>query len=120
MSRVRTRDNELERAIRSELHRRGYRFRTHLKSLPGTPDIVLVRWKVAIFVDGDFWHGYRFPTWQSKLQPFWQDKILTNRRRDLSNFRKLRRQGWRVVRIWEHQIKCDLSGCIKRVLSAVS
>lgn len=119
MSRVRTRDNLLERAVRSELHRKGYRFRTHLKRLPGRPDIVLIRQKVAVFVDGDFWHGYRLPRWESKLQPFWREKILANRRRDLSNFRKLRRRGWRVVRIWEHQIKRDLSSCVQRLITII-
>ena len=119
MSRVRTRDNPLECAVRSELHRRGHRFRTHLKELPGCPDIVFVRRKIAVFIDGDFWHGYRFPVWESKLQPFWREKIQTNRRRDLSNFRKLRRRGWCVIRIWEHNIKQDLHACIQRLLALI-
>lgn len=119
MSRVRTRDNPLERAVRSELHRLGYRFRTHLKELPGTPDIVLVSQRIAIFVDGDFWHGYRLPAWEHKLQPFWRDKIRANRRRDVINFRKLRHQGWSVIRLWEHDLKRDLSRCVQRVISCI-
>ena len=57
MSTVRNRDTDIERAVRSELHKRGYRFRKHVRALPGTPDIVFVRDRVAVFVDGDFWHG---------------------------------------------------------------
>lgn len=117
MSCVRTKDNDLERLVRLGLHRNGCRFRTNMKSLPGSPDIVLIRDRIAVFIDGDFWHGYRLPLWEGTLQPFWREKIRRNRQRDLSNFRKLKRRGWRVVRLWEHQIKQDLQGCIRRVIS---
>jgi DNA mismatch endonuclease (patch repair protein) len=120
MSRVRTKDNPLELAVRSELHRLGYRFRTHRKGLPGTPDIVFVRDRIAVFVDGDFWHGYRLPAWERTLQPFWREKIRTNRRRDKLNFCKLRRRGWRVVRLWEHELKRDLSGSVQRIISLLA
>ena len=75
---------------------------------------------VVIFVDGDFWHGYRFPAWRKKLAPFWRAKIEKTRLRDRKNFAKLRKMGWRVVRIWQHQIEADLHACISRVLSALS
>jgi len=117
MSRVRTKDNDLERLVRSELYRKGCRFRKNVRVLPGSPDIVLNRDKVAVFIDGDFWHGYRLPAWEKTLQPFWRNKIRRNRQRDRSNFRKLRRRGWRVVRLWEHEIKRDLRDCIRRVTS---
>jgi len=117
MARVRTRDTDLEQLVRSELHRRGYRFRKHLKTLPGCPDLILTRQKIAVFIDGDFWHGYRLPEWEKRLQPFWRAKIRRNRQRDLSNFRKLRRRGWRVIRLWQHELKRDLQASIRRITS---
>jgi DNA mismatch endonuclease (patch repair protein) len=117
MSRVRTKDTDLERLVRSELHRRGFRFRKHLKSLPGCPDLVFTRQRIAVFIDGDFWHGYRLPEWEPKLKPFWRDKIRRNRQRDLSNFRKLRRRGWHVIRLWQHELKRHFERCIGRITS---
>ena|ERR1700722_20214093 len=115
MSRVRNRDTDLESLVRSELFKRGWRFRKHVSSLPGTPDIVFVRQGVAVFVDGDFWHGYRFPRWEGSLSEFWASKIQKNRKRDRRNFAKLRRLGWRVVRIWQHEVKKNLRASVHRV-----
>ena len=120
MSRVRNRDTNLELQVRSALFRRGWRFQKHVSSLPGTPDIVFVRQSVVVFVDGDFWHGYRFPAWKNKLSPFWVAKIQKNRARDRRNFSKLRRLGWRVVRIWQHEIKNNLSGVVNRLEKVLS
>lgn len=120
MSRVKLKDGSLEKAIQSELHRRRYRFRRHVKDLPGTPDLVLPKKRVVVFIDGDFWHGYRLPTWEAKLSDFWREKIRTNRKRDIKNFRKLRRMGWKVIRVWQHQIRKDLEGCMARILDAPS
>jgi len=111
MSRVKLKDGSLEVTVRSELHRRGYRFKKHVKTLPGSPDAVFPKEKIAIFMDGDFWHGYRFPQWEQKLKEFWREKIRQNRQRDQKNFRKLRKMGWRVIRIWQHEIKDDLVWC---------
>ena len=115
MSRVRNRDTDLEALVRSELFKRGWRFRKHVSSLPGTPDIVFPRQGIAVFVDGDFWHGYRFPAWEKSLSQFWAAKIQKNRRRDRSNFAKLRRLGWRVTRLWQHEIKRDLKKSVARI-----
>ncbi len=120
MSRVKLKDGSLETIIRSELHRRGYRFKKHVKTLPGSPDAVFPKEKIAVFIDGDFWHGYRFPAWEHKLKDFWKEKIKANRRRDQKNFRKLRRMGWRVIRLWQHDIKRDSESCIVRVIAAVT
>lgn len=119
MSRVRSKDTRPELIVRKLAHVRGLRFRNHLKHLHGCPDLVFVRAGVLVFVDGDFWHGWRFPTWSSKLAPYWKKKIENNRRRDQRNFRRLRRQGWLVVRIWEHEINRNASNCIDRVESLV-
>jgi DNA mismatch endonuclease (patch repair protein) len=120
MSSVKSRDNPMERRVRSSLHRRGLRFRTHVRALPGRPDIVLSRFQVAIFVDGDFWHGFNFPRWRDKLSPSWREKIAMNRRRDAKNFRRLRRSDWTVVRLWEHQLESDFERCIERVVDVVA
>jgi DNA mismatch endonuclease (patch repair protein) len=118
MSRVKNRDTGLERRLRSALHSRGLRFRKHVASLPGRPDLVIARVRLAVFIDGDFWHGYRFPSWEHTLPDFWRQKISLNRARDRRNFRKLRRAGWKVLRLWQHEIERDLPGCVLRVLSA--
>ncbi len=70
MSRVRGKDTKPEVLVRSALHRRGLRFRKHMKELPGRPDIVFTRAKICVFIDGDFWHGYDFETWEDKLHTF--------------------------------------------------
>ena len=119
MSRVKGRDTGLEVVVRSALHKRGYRFRKHVKGLPGKPDIVFVSARVVVFLDGDFWHGYRFGLWEDTLSAFWRKKIGETRRRDQRNFAKLRRMGWRVVRIWEHSVEKDLEGVIERICRLV-
>ncbi len=120
MSRVKNRDTDLEVLVRSELHKKGFRFRKHVRKLPGTPDLVFVSARVAVFIDGDFWHGYRFPAWKHKVSKFWQKKIAINRERDRENFAKLRRAGWKAIRLWKHQIQKDLPGCIEKISTAVS
>ena len=119
MSRVKGKDTGLELSVRSALHRRGLRFRKHVKDLPGKPDIVFSRLKVLVFVDGDFWHGYRFPAWEHKLSEFWRKKISQTRKRDVKNRRKLREMGWTVIRLWQHELKQDFEGSVNRILSAV-
>lgn len=120
MAGIRGKDTKPELALRSALHRRSLRFRKHVKTLPGCPDIVFVSAKVVVFVDGDFWHGYRFPAWSHKLSPYWRDKIEGNRRRDRRNFRRLRAAGWTVVRVWEHDVTRNLDTCADRVVALVT
>jgi DNA mismatch endonuclease (patch repair protein) len=74
---------------------------------------------MVVFVDGSFWHGWRFPRWRAKLGLYWQAKIEGNRRRDKKITRMLRRGGWRVVRIWEHDIETAPSKCVERILGLV-
>ena len=120
MSRVRGRNTDLEKFVWNELRTRGLRFRKHVSDLPGSPDIVLLKSKTVVFVDGDFWHGYRFPVWRKKVSDFWKVKIEKNRTRDRRNFQKLRRRGWKVIRIWQHQLERDSESCIQKVISATS
>ncbi len=120
MSRIKGKDTGIERVVRSELHKRGYRFRKHVKDLPGKPDIVFVRQRVVVFLDGDFWHGYRFPQWKGRLSKYWRDKIGKTRERDKRNFAKLRRMGWRVIRVWEHSVEKNLEGVISKICSELA
>jgi len=119
MSRIKGKDTGLEMRVRSALHRRGLRFRKHVKDLPGKPDVVFRKARVAVFVDGDFWHGYRFPSWEDKVSDFWKKKINKNRERDIANHRKLRRMDWTVIRLWQHELEEDFDACIDRILEAV-
>ena len=117
MSKVRQKGTDIERTIARELTVRGLHFRRNVRALPGSPDLVFVADKVAVFVDGDFWHGYRYPAWRHKISPFWQDKIVANRKRDQRNFRRLRRDGWGVIRLWQHEIKRNPNTCLDRILA---
>lgn len=119
MSRVKGKDTGLERIVRSELHKRGLRFRKHVKELPGKPDIVFPRAKVAVYIDGDFWHGYRFPSWEHKVSDFWKTKISKNRERDHRNHRKLKDMGWTVIRLWQHEVDRGLDHCIERIIDTL-
>lgn len=120
MSRIRGTNTGPERIVAAMLRRRGLRFGKHPRRLPGRPDVYFSSAKVAVFVDGDFWHGWRFPEWARKLTPFWRRKIGLNRARDRRNHARLRRMGWKVVRLWEHEIERAPANGIDRVVSAVA
>lgn len=108
MGRVRSKDTKAELRVRQLIHSMGYRFRLHLKDLPGCPDMVFPRYKSVIFVHGCFWHRHgdcpltRLP--KSRLE-FWVPKLESNRLRDGRNESKLRDMGWRVLIVWECQLK---------------
>lgn len=119
MSRVKGKDTGLEKRVRSELHKRGFRFRKHLKELPGKPDIVFTRARVVVFLDGDFWHGYDFSAWKHNLSEFWRTKISKTIERDCKNHRQLEELGWTVIRLWQHEIDCDFEGSVERITSTV-
>jgi DNA mismatch endonuclease (patch repair protein) len=119
MSRIKGKDTGLEMRVRSALYKQGLRFRKNVKELPGKPDIVFSKARVVVFVDGDFWHGYRFPLWQDKVSDFWKEKISKNRERDIKNHSILRQMGWTVIRLWQHEIQRDFEACIERILMMV-
>lgn len=103
MSAMPSRDTGTEMALRRELHRRGLRYRTHLKTLPGKPDIAFTRARIAVFVDGCFWH--RCPdhgTAPKNNGKWWSDKLDANVARDRRNDEKLQELGWISVHVWEH------------------
>jgi DNA mismatch endonuclease, patch repair protein len=117
MSRIRGKGTKPELAVAALLAETGLTWEEHAKDLRGRPDFVLRAQRIAIFVDGDFWHGWRFPAWRMKLSEKWERKIEANRTRDARNFRALRSAGWTVIRIWEHQIKKSPADCLARILS---
>lgn len=120
MKRVKLKDGSLEKLVQREFRAAGLRFRRHDRALPGCPDIVFSKERVAVFVDGDFWHGWRLPAWEHKLSRFWRDKIRANRARDQRNFRRLRAAGWAVVRIWQHEILKQPTYFVRRVISMLA
>ena len=115
MQAVKGKNTSLERKVSSAFHRMGWRYRRNYTALPGKPDFVFTRARVVVFVDGDFWHGWRYPLWKHKLSDFWRAKIERNRARDRRNFAALRRDGWHVLRLWGHEVEQDLDGCVDRV-----
>ena len=117
MGRIRGANTKPERLVRSMLHRMGLRFRLHRKDLPGKPDIVLPKHRTVIFVHGCFWHrhrGCRFAYTPKSRVEFWTRKFEQNVERDRRACRVLRRQGWRVITIWECQTQ-DLEKLTKRL-----
>lgn len=115
MSRIRGMNTSPELLLRRIAYARGLRYRTHVMGLPGRPDMLFPRQRVVVFIDGDFWHGWQFPRWCDRLSDYWRAKIERNRRRDRRNFERLRRSGWTVVRLWEHEVVADAEGCVDRI-----
>jgi DNA mismatch endonuclease (patch repair protein) len=115
MARIKGKNTGPERVLAALLGNLGLRWESHSREFPGCPDFIFREHKVAIFVDGDFWHGWRFSVWRNKLSEKWEQKIDQNRKRDRRNHARLRRQGWKVIRVWEHQIERDLAQCLSRV-----
>ena len=111
MSGIGAKNTKPELIIRKALHRRGFRYKIHDKSLPGKPDLVLPRHRAVIFVNGCFWHGHDCSLfqWPKTREEFWRDKIGSNQERDQRNLNECVKQGWRVLTISE----CALKGSKK-------
>lgn len=119
MARIRGKDTGPELLLAREFDRLGLQFESHARDLPGRPDFAFRQARVAVFVDGDFWHGWNFSEWRDKLTEKWETKIAANRTRDARASRLLRAADWKVVRIWEHQIDSSLPRCVARVVRAI-
>lgn len=121
MSRIRGKDTKPEILIRKGLFALGFRFRLHSRHLPGSPDLVLRKYRAVIFVHGCLWHGHRCPLfkWPQTNGTFWRNKIETNQRNDVRSQEALRAAGWRVLTIWECALrgrnKLDPSTLLKRI-----
>lgn len=121
MQAVRSKDTKPERILRLALWHRGVRYRKNWRALPGTPDIALTRQKIAIFVDGDFWHSRgheEHPGEQIKTRPeYWRPKLTRNVERDKEVNDALLAEGWLVLRFWESDIKRDTEKCVREIMS---
>ena len=112
MSRIRNKNTKPEELVRKYLFSQGFRYRKNDAKLPGKPDIVLPKYKTVIFVNGCFWHGHegcRYFVWPKNNAEFWKEKITRNIRRDKNNHQLLVEQGWRVIDIWECELKKDMA-----------
>lgn len=107
MSHIRSTETKPEVAVRKYLFSRGFRYRKNVKKLPGCPDIVLSKYRTVIFVNGCFWHKHECPrfVWPSSNVEYWGKKIKRNVERDKENYRLLEKDGWRVLVVWECQLK---------------
>lgn len=116
MSKIRSKNTSLEVNFRKLLWKHGLRgYRIHY-NIPGKPDIVFVSKRIVIFLDGDFWHGYNWKN-LGKVPPkeYWQEKIQKNIDRDKKYNKQLKKEGWVVLRFWEHEIKKNPEKCISKI-----
>ena len=108
MSRIKGKNTKPEEIIRKYLFSKGFRYRINDKRLPGTPDIVLPKYRTVIFVNGCFWHGHegcKYFVWPHNNADFWKSKITTNIERDRKKKAELNERGWKTIVIWECQLK---------------
>ena len=118
MKAIKSHDTKIEVILRKALWHRGIRYRKNFKVCSCKPDIVLTKYKIAIFCDGDFWHGNDKYTVKNNAK-FWNEKIKTNVERDLRNTIELRDNGWTVLRFWGTEIKKNLDNCITEISKAI-
>ena len=128
MAAIRGRENRTDVALRRELHGLGLRFRKYVRALPGSPDIVFASAKVAVFVDGDFWHGRLLQerglkavreTLRTPNRDYWIAKLQRNSARDLKVDDDLRLAGWKVIRVWESDAKDSMARMARRIAAVV-
>jgi len=115
MSRIRGTNTKIDLRMNEMLSNTRYKYEMYPKMF-GNPDFILSRKRIVIFCDGDFWHGYRYHEKKRLPKKFWRDKIERNMRRDLAVSRKLRRDGWSVLRFWEHDIEKNPEKCMRRII----
>lgn len=122
MRAIRSKDTTIELALRKALWQRGIRYRKNYKGLIGKPDIVITKYRIAVFCDSDFWHGYDWENRKARIksnQNYWIPKIERNMKRDREVAAALVEQGWIVLRFWEHTIRKELEECVEDIQEAV-
>lgn len=120
MKKIRLRNTQPELLLRKELTRRGFRYRINSPTLPGKPDIVLRRFHLVIFVDGEFWHGFNWDKKKPRIKSnreYWIPKIERTMERDKRNNEMLQDLGFHVLRFWEQQVRKELDACIQIIES---
>ncbi len=120
MQHIKAKDTKIEVALRKALWQKGYRYRKNYRKLPGSPDIVLTKYKIAIFCDSEFFHGKDWEILRPRLLrgdrgEFWEKKIKKNMERDEENNKKLLFMGWTVIHFWGKDILKDTDACIKTI-----
>lgn len=125
MRHVKSKDTSIELLLRKELWKRGIRYRKNYNKLTGTPDIVLLKYKIVIFCDGDFFHGNNWVSLKERLSgcnnsSYWITKIENNFERDGYIDNMLLEKGWTVIRLWENDIKNDLAACVAIVEETIA
>lgn len=118
MQAVRNKDSKIEIALRSALWNKGYRYRKNYTKLEGKPDIVIPKYKLAIFCDSEFWHGYNWDTRKHDIKSnkdFWIKKIEGNIKRDEYVNKILQDQGWKVIRLWGKDIQKNMDECLLKI-----
>ena len=119
MKSVKSHDTKIEVTLRKALWHKGIRYRKNYRIYSCRPDIVITKHKIAVFCDGDFWHGKEDPDIVKTHKKFWTEKIKRNIERDLENTIELRDNGWTVLRFWESEIEANLPGCVNIVLNTL-
>lgn len=124
MQNIRSKDTSIELTLRKALWREGYRYRKNYDKLPGKPDIALVRYKIAVFCDGEFFHGKDWDTLKTRLSrsdkgEYWIKKIERNMARDSEVEKELRYLGWKVIRFWGKEIKKNPKECVQVIQEAI-
>jgi len=118
MSNIRSKGTRPEKMVASYLRQNGIRVRHNCGTVLGKPDIALIGKKRALFIDGDFWHGYGFGEWKDRLPPgYWEQKIRRNIERDRQVDRLLQSSGWKVMRVWEHDLEKHFQESIAGILA---
>jgi len=115
MASIKGKDTKIEILLRKALWREGIRGYRLNVNLPGKPDIVFPKYKIAIFCDGDFWHGKEFNQWKNRLTPYWREKIENNILRDKKNDELLSNDNWVILHFWEKQIIDETKNCINTI-----
>lgn len=122
MKKIKSHNTKQEIILRKALWLHGLRYRINYKKIPGSPDITLIKFKIAIFIDGSFWHGYNWEEKKAKItsnKSYWINKIEKNIEHDKSINQQLKESGWAVIRFWDFEIVKNLPKCIDRVLQTV-
>ncbi|WP_378173947.1 very short patch repair endonuclease [Aquimarina sp. SS2-1] len=122
MRKIKSKNTKPEILLRKALWKKGIRYRLNVEEVIGKPDIVIRKYKIAIFVDGEFWHGYNWSEKKQKIKSnrdYWIPKIERTIERDRKNNEALRKMGWKVFRFWEKEINKELDKCINKVQSYI-
>ena len=122
MQAIKSKDTTIELALRKALWNKGIRYRKNCKTLIGKPDIAITKYKIAVFCDSEYWHGYDWENRNQKIKSnreYWIPKIERNMTRDKEVNAALEQEGWTVIRFWERQIRKEMDRCVDEILTAI-